>query len=205
MGSAVATPMEAGGPGAATKQQRVQFDAGATSALETWIDQMDQELPQLTNFILPSGTMVMCSRWPTSIPAMPVSTAWQITWITARCKSCRRSCVVIFAHGPVNMQTSRASSCAASATGICEYQRRHLHEPLERLPLYSGTLGGGCYVMDMVMQVTNRDRSQCCMLRHAAPTLVGRVQAKRGGQGGGHLQEGVTPALLLAASAAIDF
>jgi Cobalamin adenosyltransferase len=56
VGSAVATPVEASGPGTAAKQQRVQFDAEATSALEAWIDQMDQELPQLTNFILPSGT-----------------------------------------------------------------------------------------------------------------------------------------------------
>ena len=73
VGSAVATPMESCGPGADTKQQRVQFDSGATSALEAWIDQMDQELPQLTNFILPSGTMFICSRWPTSLQAMPLS------------------------------------------------------------------------------------------------------------------------------------
>jgi cob(I)alamin adenosyltransferase len=58
VGSAVATPIEATGPGTATKQQRVQFDAAASSALETWIDEMDQELPQLTSFILPSGTSV---------------------------------------------------------------------------------------------------------------------------------------------------
>ena len=60
VGSAVATPIEATGPGTATKQQRVQFDAAASSALETWIDEMDQELPQLTNFILPSGTFGVC-------------------------------------------------------------------------------------------------------------------------------------------------
>lgn len=60
VGSAVATPAEASGPGAAAKQQRVLFDSGAVSALETWIDQMDEELPQLTKFILPSGKILAC-------------------------------------------------------------------------------------------------------------------------------------------------
>lgn len=65
VGSAVATPAEASGSGGAAKrQQRVQFDTEAVSALETWIDQMDEELPRLTQFILPSGANfgIMCSQ-----------------------------------------------------------------------------------------------------------------------------------------------
>ena len=43
------------------------YDAAATSRLEGWIDAMDAELPQLRNFILPSGghncsqALVKCS------------------------------------------------------------------------------------------------------------------------------------------------
>lgn len=55
VGSAVATPAEATGAGSKAKKLRVQFDADATPALESWIDAMDEELPQLTAFILPSG------------------------------------------------------------------------------------------------------------------------------------------------------
>ena len=53
VGSAVATPLENSSDG---KLKRTVFDDTATSALETWIDAMDAELPALTNFILPSGT-----------------------------------------------------------------------------------------------------------------------------------------------------
>lgn len=52
VGSAVATPLENSSDG---KLKRTLFDASATSLLEAWIDAMDQELPALTNFILPSG------------------------------------------------------------------------------------------------------------------------------------------------------
>lgn len=53
MGSAVATPLENSSDG---KLKRTLFDESATSALEAWIDAMDEQLPALTNFILPSGT-----------------------------------------------------------------------------------------------------------------------------------------------------
>ncbi|KAK9818039.1 hypothetical protein WJX72_006084 [[Myrmecia] bisecta] len=52
VGSAVATPTDTSSE---RKLQRVQFDAASTQALEDWIDAMDEQLPQLTNFILPSG------------------------------------------------------------------------------------------------------------------------------------------------------
>lgn len=55
VGSAVATPAETTGVGSTAKKQRVEFDETAASRLEEWIDQMDEELPQLTMFILPSG------------------------------------------------------------------------------------------------------------------------------------------------------
>ena len=52
MGSAVATPAESSSK---YKKERVRFDDAAITNLECWIDAMDEELPQLTNFILPSG------------------------------------------------------------------------------------------------------------------------------------------------------
>ena len=52
VGSAVATPAETSSQ---HRRERVTFDAAATSRLEVWIDAMDEELPQLRNFILPSG------------------------------------------------------------------------------------------------------------------------------------------------------
>ncbi|MCH1429814.1 MAG: cob(I)yrinic acid a,c-diamide adenosyltransferase [Chlamydiales bacterium] len=33
------------------------FNSGATSSIETWIDQKDEALPKLRNFILPSGSL----------------------------------------------------------------------------------------------------------------------------------------------------
>ena len=55
VGSAVATPAETSGLGSDSKKKRTEFDEDAASALEGWIDQMDEDLPQLTSFILPSG------------------------------------------------------------------------------------------------------------------------------------------------------
>ena len=52
VGSAVATPLINSSDG---KLKRTLFDESATTALEAWIDGMDEQLPALTNFILPSG------------------------------------------------------------------------------------------------------------------------------------------------------
>jgi len=52
VGSAVATPALTSSSG---KLERTRFDAEATEKLEGWIDRMDEELPPLKNFILPSG------------------------------------------------------------------------------------------------------------------------------------------------------
>lgn len=52
VGSAVATPVSASSE---AKVKRVQFDANSVDVLERWLDAMDDQLPQLTNFILPSG------------------------------------------------------------------------------------------------------------------------------------------------------
>lgn len=53
VGSAVATPLENSSD---SKLKRASFDSTAAPLLESWIDAMDEELPALTNFILPSGT-----------------------------------------------------------------------------------------------------------------------------------------------------
>ncbi len=53
VGSAVATPLENSSD---SKLKRASFDPTAAPLLESWIDAMDEELPALTNFILPSGT-----------------------------------------------------------------------------------------------------------------------------------------------------
>lgn len=53
LGSHVATPRSKG-----THEKRLartEFSAERTDALEAWIDSMDESLPPLTNFILPSG------------------------------------------------------------------------------------------------------------------------------------------------------
>ena len=52
VGSAVATPI-ASSSGA--KRERTAFDVGETSRVEGWIDGWTEELPPLTQFILPSG------------------------------------------------------------------------------------------------------------------------------------------------------
>ena len=52
LGSAVATPLQ---NSSERKLQYTEFSPQHTQKLEEWIDQMDNELPPLTNFILPSG------------------------------------------------------------------------------------------------------------------------------------------------------
>ena len=51
-GSAVATPQDS----ASTSQlSRAAFDGMHSAALEGWLDEWQEQLPPLTNFILPSG------------------------------------------------------------------------------------------------------------------------------------------------------
>ena len=56
VGSAVATPLDTASE---AKRNRTQFDEAETSRLEGWIDEMEEQLPPLTNFILPSGPSLL--------------------------------------------------------------------------------------------------------------------------------------------------
>ena len=50
VGSSIATPASTS---TAAQLVRVTFPSGMAAKLETWIDEFDEELPTLTNFILP--------------------------------------------------------------------------------------------------------------------------------------------------------
>lgn len=52
-GSAIATPQDSAKPAQLSK---VAFDTSSTTELEEWLDRWQEQLPPLTNFILPSGT-----------------------------------------------------------------------------------------------------------------------------------------------------
>ena len=52
IGSAIATPLSSSKK---TKTERVEFNEANVGVLESWIDEMDETLPALRNFILPSG------------------------------------------------------------------------------------------------------------------------------------------------------
>uniref|UniRef100_A0A061RUF7 Corrinoid adenosyltransferase MMAB n=1 Tax=Tetraselmis sp. GSL018 TaxID=582737 RepID=A0A061RUF7_9CHLO len=52
IGSAIATPLDSSPD---RKKNRVQFEESQVDKLESWIDEMDEQLDQLTTFILPSG------------------------------------------------------------------------------------------------------------------------------------------------------
>lgn len=52
IGSAVATPVD---KSSGAKVQRTAFASTHTQQLEQWIDEMDEKLPPLKNFILPGG------------------------------------------------------------------------------------------------------------------------------------------------------
>ena len=55
LGSHVATPSSSEKRGTDQKVQHTLFDNENIQNLEKWIDEMDEHLPALTNFILPSG------------------------------------------------------------------------------------------------------------------------------------------------------
>ena len=52
VGSAVATPLD---KSSEWKKARTEFDEAHVDGLEAWIDEYDEHLPPLKNFILPSG------------------------------------------------------------------------------------------------------------------------------------------------------
>ena len=52
VGSAVATPLD---KSSEWKKARTGFDEAHVDGLEAWIDEYDEHLPPLKNFILPSG------------------------------------------------------------------------------------------------------------------------------------------------------
>lgn len=56
--SSIATPRDT--TRSAFKLQRTQFPATALESLEKQIDRLDERLPKLTNFILPSGCTAAC-------------------------------------------------------------------------------------------------------------------------------------------------
>ena len=50
LGAAVATPAQTS---SSSKLTRTQFDASNTKKLESWIDELDAQLPPLKNFVIP--------------------------------------------------------------------------------------------------------------------------------------------------------
>lgn len=52
MGAAIATPVPTSSE---TKRERTRFDHKHVEDVEQWVDLIDQRLPPLKNFILPSG------------------------------------------------------------------------------------------------------------------------------------------------------
>ena len=61
LGSHIATPRTSVKLGDDKKVTHTEFDAANTDNLESWIDKMEEELPALTNFILPSGGLASVS------------------------------------------------------------------------------------------------------------------------------------------------
>jgi cob(I)alamin adenosyltransferase len=53
LGSTIATPLDAN----EAKLSRVKFNPENLKVLETWIDEWDEKLPKLVNFILPGGSI----------------------------------------------------------------------------------------------------------------------------------------------------
>ncbi|CAI5466518.1 unnamed protein product [Closterium sp. Yama58-4] len=76
VGPAVATPPPSA---SAAKLQRVRFDPTAVDTRELWIDALDEKLPPLTAFILPSGGMAaarsVCRRAERAVIAVAAGAA----------------------------------------------------------------------------------------------------------------------------------
>jgi len=87
IGSAVATPVSSSSE---SKIQRVSFSEGHVEILERWIDQHDATLPQLTNFILPSGGFA----------------ASHLHLARAVCRRAERSVFSLVSHGSTDVQVS---------------------------------------------------------------------------------------------------
>ncbi|KAK9807148.1 hypothetical protein WJX73_000332 [Symbiochloris irregularis] len=57
-GSAIATPQDSASE---AQLSRAAFDTSSASELEEWLDHWQEQLPPLTNFILPSGGSAACA------------------------------------------------------------------------------------------------------------------------------------------------
>lgn len=104
VGSSVATPSSS----SESQQLRTEFDVTETDQVEQWIDEMDAQLPPLTNFILPSGTLpTVLTRSPFRIFSKGIAaTAWaavagglasaSLHLARAICRRAERSLVPLF-------------------------------------------------------------------------------------------------------------
>lgn len=83
VGSHVATPRSSGKE---QKIARTDFGEGNVLSLEEWIDTMDEQLPPLTNFILPSGGLA----------------ASQLHVARSVCRRAERNLVPLFTEGEID-------------------------------------------------------------------------------------------------------
>lgn len=87
VGSAVATPPTS----TKAKVERVRFDASSVDTVERWLDEMDDQLPPLTQFILPSGELIVLNismlfpskslRWHSKLLCFLNTTIFRLPWL----------------------------------------------------------------------------------------------------------------------------